>query len=143
MSWWQRNWKWVVPVGCATLVVLAAAAVAAVLWLVSIGMRSSGAYAEALERARVDCEVQEALGAPVEPGWFVSGSVHVTGPSGEADLAIPLRGPQGSGKLYSTATKAAGRWSFEILEVETPGREDRIDLLAGERRRCDAMAGSR
>jgi hypothetical protein len=137
MSWWQRNWKWVVPVGCATLVVLAAAAAAGLLWLVSLGVRSSGAYEEALEQARADCEVQAALGAPVEPGWLVSGSVNVTGPSGQADLAIPLKGPQSSGKLYLAATKTAGRWTFEVLEVEAPGRDDRIDLLAGDRRRCN------
>jgi hypothetical protein len=141
MSWWQRNWKWFLPVGCATLAALAVAAAAGLLWLVSLGIRSSGAYEEALARARADCELQAALGAPVEPGWLVSGSVDVTGPSGQADLAIPLAGARGSGTLYLTATKTAGRWAFELLEVEVEGRDARIDLRGEDRRPCEEPNG--
>ncbi len=136
-SWWERNWKWFVPVGCATLLLLVAAAVAALFALILGAVRSSDAYAQGLARARGDCEVQRALGAPVAPGWWVGGSVNVTGPSGNADLSIPLRGSTGSGTLYLTATKAAGRWSFAVLEVEVAGRAERIDLRADGRARCD------
>jgi hypothetical protein len=136
-SWWERNWKWFVPVGCVALLLLAAAGVAALFALIMGAVRSSDAYALGFARARADCGVQQALGAPVRPGWWVGGSVHVTGPSGDADLSIPLRGETQSGTLYLTATKAAGRWTFELLEVEVEGGTERIDLLAGERPTCD------
>ena len=131
-SWWGRNWKWVVPLGCLSLVLLALGLVAAVFWLI----KSSGAYSEAIERARADCEVQTALGAPVLPGWSVSGSVNVSGPSGHAEFATPLRGTHRSGTLYVTATKTAGEWHFELLQVAPAGRTARIDLLPAGRKRC-------
>ncbi len=135
-SWWQRNWKWFVPVGCVTLLVLAVASVAAIFTMVVGAMRSSDAYAQSFARARGDCEVQEALGAPIRAGWWVGGSVEVTGPSGHADLSVPLRGTTGTGTLFVTATKEAGRWTFELLEVEVAGRAERIDLVADDRPTC-------
>ena len=69
------------------------------------------------------------LGEPVKAGWLVSGNVNVNGPSGEANLSVPLSGPHGKGTLYLTAHKRAGRWEYEVLEVEVEGRQDRIDLL--------------
>jgi hypothetical protein len=126
-GWWSRNWKWAVPCGCLALVALAAAGAAGFVWLLRTAMTSSDAYRLAVERAVEHPAVVEALGEPVEPGWFVGGSVHVTGPTGDADLSIPMEGPKGEGTLFVVARKSAGEWSFERLELETDG--GRIDLL--------------
>lgn len=99
-------------------------------------MKSSGAYKEALALARADCEVQETLGAPISPGWMVSGSVNVSGPSGRAELSTSLRGTREAGRLYVTATKTAGRWQMDVLEFAVPPLRTRINLLAKGRRRC-------
>ena len=136
-NWWQRNWKWFVPAGCLTLVILVALFAGGILGLVFGAMKQSDAYARALERARLDCEVQEALGRPVEAGFFTGGSIQVNGPSGSADLSIPLEGPGTEGTLFVVATKEAGQWTFERMEVEVAGREARIDLLPEERPRCE------
>jgi hypothetical protein len=98
--------------------------------IVAISMRSSDAYRDAMARASTDPAVLRELGAPVESGWFISGSVHVTGPSGTADLAIPLVGSVRKGTLYAVGTKAAGLWTFSTLEVEVEGNPARIPLLA-------------
>ena len=68
------------------------------------------------------------LGTPIETGWFVSGSVSVSGPTGHADVSIPLSGPRASGTLYGVADKSAGLWTFSLLELELEGRPGRIDL---------------
>lgn len=126
-NWWSRNWKWVVPCGCLAIVALAAAGAGGFVWFLKTVMTSSDAYKLAIERAVDHPAVIEALGEPVEPGWFVGGSVQVTGPTGSADLSIPVRGPKAKGTLYAVAEKSAGEWRFERLELETAGR--RIDLL--------------
>ncbi|MBP1641683.1 MAG: hypothetical protein H6Q03_352 [Acidobacteria bacterium] len=136
-SWWERNWKWVVPAGCGTVVVLAAIVAGGMVGLLFGAMKKSDAYARGLERARADCEVQRELGAPVEAGFFTGGSIQVTGPSGHAELSIPLSGAAAKGTLYVHATKEAGRWTFELLEVEVAGRAERIDLLPEDRPVCD------
>src|SRR6185295_12498533 len=133
-SWWSRNWKWAVPVGCLVLLLplLAIAGfVGTILAIVFGSIKSTDVYEEALTRARSSPAVIEALGQPVEDGWWMSGHINTSGPSGSADISIPLHGPKGKGTLYAVATKSAGRWEYQKLEVEVDGKEERIDLLAG------------
>jgi len=128
-NWWDRNWKWFVPVGCLSLLVLLAGLVALVGSIVIGAMRSSDAYGHAVAEARRSPEVAQALGTPLREGLFVSGSVDVKGPSGTASLAIPLSGPKGKGTVYVEATKSAGEWTYSTLVVRVDGTEGRIDLL--------------
>lgn len=132
-SWWSRNWKWAAPVGCLVLLLpslLLTGFVGGILAIVFGSLKSSDAYRQAYQLARTHPAVVEALGQPVEDGLFMGGSISVTGPSGSADISIPLHGPKGKGTLYVVATKSAGRWQYRTLEVAVDGRDDRIDLLA-------------
>ena len=74
----------------------------------------------------------EALGEPVEAGLLVSGSVSIEGSSGEADLAIPISGPKGSGTVFVVGARQTGEWKLSTLEVEINSSGERIDLLEGE-----------
>lgn len=127
----NRNWKWVVPVGCLGLLVLIGGLVAGFVLLIFTAIKSSDVYQEAIQTARTHPAAIAELGTPIETGWFVSGSVSVTGPSGHADVSIPLSGPKASGTLYGVADKSAGRWAFSRLELELEGRPARIDLRRG------------
>ena len=59
----------------------------------------------------------------------MTGSISTSASSGDADFAAALRGAHRRGVLYVTATKRAGRWQYDVLEVAIDGRSDRIDLL--------------
>ena len=126
-----RSWiKWVVG-GCGCLLVLGAlAAVAIVVGVFGIVKRSD-VYEEAVARAQDHPAATAALGEPIEAGWYVTGSVETSGPGGEASLSVPLEGPRGEGTLYVEATKRAGAWSYQQLELAVEDGE-RIDLLAGD-----------
>lgn len=128
-NWFSRNWKWAVPTGCLTVLVLFAGFAAAIVFFVFGVMKSSDVYAQALERARAAPAVVEALGTPIEEGLFMSGSINVSGPSGHADIAIPLSGPHAKGTLYVVADKSAGEWRFRTLQLAVDGGGKRIDLL--------------
>ena len=128
-GWWSRNWKWFVPVGCLTLIVLFAAFVGGIIFVATSAMKSSDAYKLAMAKAQSNPLVQQKLGTPIEAGMFVSGSVNVEGTSGKADITIPISGPKGKGSIYVDATKFAGEWKFNRLEVEIDGETDHIDLL--------------
>lgn len=132
-SWWSRNWKWAAPVGCLILLLpplLLTGLVGGILAIVFGTIKSSDVYQQAYTLARSHPAVIEALGEPVEDGLLMGGQINVTGPSGSADISIPLHGPKGKATLYAVASKSAGRWEYHTLEVEVEGREDRIDLLA-------------
>src|SRR4051812_28877526 len=129
-SWWSRHWKWVVPVGCLTPLLVCGGGVTLLVVLVFGTLKSSDAYREAVDRAKASAAVQELLGTPIQEGFWVGGSINVSGASGNADLSIPLSGPKGSATLHAVATKSAGRWEFSTLEVAATGSDARIDLLS-------------
>ena len=128
-NWWQRNWKWFVPVGCGSVIVLVALFIFAIVFFVFTVIRSTDVFRDAIARAEASPEVRAELGEPIKEGWWVRGNVNTTGPSGTADISIPLKGSRKDGTLYAVAHKSAGRWSYDTLEVEVEGRAQRINLL--------------
>lgn len=131
-NWWQRNWKWFVPTGCFTLLLIAASCVALIVTLVFGAMKSSDAYKLAVQRAKADARVQTTLGLPIKEGYFTTGSVSANNGAGNADLSIPLRGAAKNATLYATGVKRSGRWQFTRLVVEVEKTGERIPLVAEE-----------
>ena len=127
-GWWSRNWKWCVPGGCLTLLGLIAAFAACILLFVFGLLKSTDVYQTAIARAKSNPAVAQALGTPIKEGWFLTGNTHVSGPSGTADLSIPISGPKGGGTIYVVAAKSAGEWTYSKLEVEIAATKDRIPL---------------
>jgi len=128
-NWWQRNWKWFVPVGCLGLLAIFTGFVVLIVTIVFGVIKSSDVYKGALVRAKADPAVEMALGTPIEEGLFVMGNINVSGSSGEANLAIPISGPDDKATIYVVAEKSAGRWIFLTLVVEIKTTGERIDLL--------------
>jgi hypothetical protein len=96
-------------------------------------IQHSGFYPQALERAQANPQVANKIGQPLKAGWFASGNINISGSSGDADIAIPISGPNGKGTIYVVAKKSAGLWTFRTLQVEVPGESQRIDLLQPEK----------
>ena len=128
-GWFGRNWKWFVPVGCLSMVLMAVAVVAAGIYFVFGAIKSSDVYQQALAKTRSNPAVVRELGEPIEAGWRISGSINVSNDSGNADVRIPVSGPKKSGAVYATAIKKQGKWDFSTLEVEIEGDTKRINLL--------------
>ena len=127
-GWWSRNWKWFVPVGCLTLILLFCLFIALIFTVVMGSMKSSDAYKQAVAKAKANPEVVAKLGAPIEEGWFVSGNINVQNNSGNADLQIPISGPRGKAVIHAVAGKTAGKWEYSRLTVAIEGQPE-LDLL--------------
>jgi hypothetical protein len=128
-TWLARNWKWVLPAGILLALLLFSSFVGGILFIVESSFQHSEFYVQALARARADPRVVQKIGQPLEAGWLASGSVNTSGSSGEAEISIPMSGPNGKGTLYVVAKKSEGRWEFQTLQVEVTGQQERIDLL--------------
>lgn len=126
-GWWGRNWKWFVPTGCFTLIAFGVIFVVCIVFFVFSVLKSSDVYQTALTRAKNDPRVVAALGSPIKDGMVPSGKTNVNGPSGDADIAIPISGPKGKATLYAVGTKSDGKWAFSKLAVQVDGGET-IDL---------------
>jgi len=132
--------KWIACgcLGCAGVIVVAFVAFFGLIGGAAFtGMKSNDAYKQAVARASSNPQVIEAIGDPVEAGFFVSGSVNVSGPSGSADLSIPVSGPRGKATVYLVAEKTAGLWEFSTLQVAISDTGQRIDLLNQQLERVD------
>ena len=117
-NWWGRNWKWFVPAGCLTAILLAIGFVVIILTIVFGAMKRSGPYQDGLATAKNHPEVQEALGTPIDAGLFMGGSIHVNGASGNADITFPISGPRGKARVYIVGRKRAGNWQYSHRSVE-------------------------
>lgn len=91
-------------------------------------LKSSDAYSGALARAKAAPAVIDALGTPIQEGFFVTGNISVSGASGKAELAIPIAGPKAKATIYVVAAKEAGGWHFHRLVVQIEPGGERIEL---------------
>lgn len=132
-TWWQRNTKWIVLGAILAGLLFLAALVLGIFFVVVAATRSSEVYQTSVARAQADSEVIARLGEPVEPGLLVSGNIQVENRDGEADIRIPLSGPQGEATLTVVAHKRAGTWRYDVMQVESAGAAP-IDLARPEER---------
>lgn len=136
-GWWDRNWKWFVPTGCLTLILIAGLLLFGLIGLgikgVSSLMGSSEPVRHAVTLAEANPAAVAALGTPMEPGMMMSGTLQTNNDSGHADLTIPLKGPKGNGRVYIKGDREADRWTYSLIELSIDASGDRIDLLDGDR----------
>lgn len=71
---------------------------------------------------------RDAIGTPIEAGWYAIGQVNWDNSSGNAALRIPVSGPRGEGTLGLEATRSGGEWRFKELVLEIPKTEERYVL---------------
>lgn len=125
-GWLARNWVWLL----IALAVCGAVFLFGIFGLIVRAIRGSDVSKEAVARAQSNPVVVQHLGTPISEGWLVLGSINVSGTSGNADLAVPLSGPNGKATVYVRARKTAGKWNYSFMQAAIEGSDERIDLLA-------------
>ena len=116
-----RNWKWAVPLGCVSLLLVLATVVGGILLFAMSAVKSTDVYQGALKAAQAHPAAVERLGEPIKDGWLVKGNVNFQGGSGSANFEVPLSGPKNSGTLYVRAINEGGAWMFEKLDLAVAG----------------------
>ncbi len=93
-------------------------------------LKTSAVYQQVLVTIRSDAEVVQALGEPIESGWWVVGAVGVAGRFGQSNLEFPVAGPKNSGRVSVVAVRVDQVWEFRTLEVTVADQGQRINLVA-------------
>ena len=122
----QRGWAIAGAIVVAALALLTAFAFS-MFFMVSGMLKDTDAYKTGAQTLQANAQAMQILGPPITTG-FPSGSVQTSGPSGEAQLAIPVEGQKARGTLYIEATKSKGVWKPDRMELQIEGGE-RIDLI--------------
>jgi hypothetical protein len=120
-------WK-ALAIGCSVILVLGLAAMIALFVFVFSVIKRSDVYREAYNRATSDPRVIERLGAPIEKGWWVIGSVHLNNNEGTANIDFPISGPKGKARVHAAASYDGNAWSYSSLTVR-PDVGGEIDVL--------------
>lgn len=128
----KTNWWLIGCGGCLTLLVLMVLGIGAIFFGVTKIIKSTEPYQTAVSTAANSPEVQEELGTPITPGFFIQGSVNSNSSNGttteRADLTIPLTGPKASGHVHYAATKTDGKWNVRDFTVTVDGSGKQIHL---------------
>lgn len=127
-SWWQRNWKWFVPTGCVSILLIFVLFIVSIFFGVTSMMTNSDAYKGAMNEAQKNKLVIEKLGSPIEDDGMTSGSINTSNDSGNCDLQIPIKGPKGKATLFIVAEKK-GTWKYSEMTVLIKNTNEEIDLL--------------
>lgn len=127
-SWWQRNWKWFVPTGCVSILLIFVLFIVSIFFGVTSMMTNSDAYKGAMTEAQKNKLVIEKLGSPIEDDGMTSGSINTSNDTGNCDLQIPIKGPKGKATLFIVAEKK-GTWKYSEMTVLIKNTNEEIDLL--------------
>lgn len=127
-GWWQRHWKWAVPLLSLVCLSIFAALIYGFVMIVGAAMRDNDAYRIAMAQAAADPQLAEAIGTPIEHDGFMTGSIS-SGTASRAELQIPVSGPRGEATVFVEAESRQGVWAFEVLSVTVDGADSTIDLL--------------
>ena len=90
------------------------------------------AYELSLKAINENEQVLQVLGSPIEPSWYVLGSVSTSGSGGKANLEYTIEGGLSKAKVYAYATKKAGLWNIDQLTVVPESESNRINIIKGE-----------
>jgi len=125
----SKDGRWFVPLLVVSVLMAFALFVGSIVFGVFYLMKSSDVYKMALVEAQTNEKSREALGPPINAGWYVTGNINMSGSSGHATLSIPVDGSKQGGTLYLEANKSAGQWKFDRLILQTKDDKIRISLL--------------
>lgn len=104
------------------------------LFIVSISSMLKGeAYELSLSEIQSNIEITELIGSPIEPGFFVTGSVKISGPSGEASLQYSISGPKGTAEVLVHAYKKMGKWVIQEIIVYSEEQSKTIQVVTPTR----------
>lgn len=122
-----------IAIGCAIFVIAGASFVAAIVLVVFGALRASDPYKDSLRRAQADPRVIAALGSPIEPGFWMTGSIQVENDEGTVNMEYTIKGPKKGARLRVAGTKERGRWYYQQMVVAPKDAAD-IDLLISSER---------
>lgn len=129
-TWWQRNWKWVVPTGgCLTLIIIFVGFIGTIIFGVTKAISGTEPYQNSLSKAQQNEQVIELLGEPIETTSIMQGSISYSNGDGSADIRIPIKGPKGEATIYVVGEKRYDEWTYSEMEVRIDQNNEVINLL--------------
>ena len=121
-SWWNKNWKWIIPVFGIFLF--------SIFTISTTGIGENTfdvikAYADpdlvetALNKAQENEEVKELLGTleQVDKMAKLEGSVKYSNNDTSVDISVRVKGSKGNGRMRILAERSGGTWEYKKIVI--------------------------
>lgn len=120
--------------GCLFFLAAIAACAGCIGLSSQVVFRAFGPLDVALEMARSNPQVVEALGAPLNPGFFIFGGISSDGSGSHAQFEVPIYGSRHSGYLRAVgAWRRSSGWDVSVwVDYDRAGEEVSIYMEIGE-----------
>ena len=115
----SKKWWFLGCGGCLGVIVLGLLVIGFFVTSIIGVIKKTDAYAGALQRAQNSAELQAAIGTPMEPSYWVLGSIKTENGAESTEFAIPVTGPKGAAAVTVKASRPAGAtaWEYSVLEA--------------------------
>lgn len=125
----MKKYSWLkgAAVGIGVLLVLTMICMVISLIGSVAAIRQTEPYQHSIDLAINSTKVHQALGEPVKVMRFPQGAVNPAN-RGDAELYIPISGPNGSATIRVNGTNINGSWKYYAIRVDTD-RGEHINLL--------------
>jgi len=131
-NWYQRNWYWVMPVGFLMPVILVVGCGLMLITMSVVSKRFSDVHTMAIQEVQAHPDVITRLGEPVKSGWNINGNITRRDDVGDADLEIPVTGPNGEAVIHVKARQYDDEWMLQEVTVIVAGDEEPIIVREAE-----------
>jgi len=101
-------------------------------FMLIFSMLKGEAYNQSLFALRENPEVIELIGSPIEPGYFISGSISTSGPNGQASIQYNISGSKSSAVVYVYASRHLGAWNLDTVVVNSEESHKKINVISKE-----------
>ena len=132
-SWWQRNWKWILPIGI-------------ILFLVSIVLTLSidgnptdilqaynedVLYKNAIDKANSNERVIEVIGKidDLDQLAILEGSSKYSNNNNSIEITFRVTGDKGKGKMDISADKNGSEWEYKKISIRIKEPNEEIKII--------------
>jgi hypothetical protein len=133
-SWWNKNWKWIIPVFGIFLISIIT------ISTTDIGKNTFDivkAYADpnlvetALDKAQDNDEVKELLGTleQVDKMAKLEGSVKYSNNDTSVDISVRVKGSKGKGRMRIIAERNGETWEYKKIVIGIKKLKKTIEII--------------
>ena len=133
-SWWNKNWKWLVPISGLVLVLI--------IFIFSIGISGvatdfAQAYSEtelyenAIEKVNSEPKVNEILGEiePIDKLAILEGEVKYSNANNTVNSTVRIIGTKGKARMDITADRINNEWNYSKINVRIKKPADKKQTI--------------
>jgi len=132
-NWWQRNWRWLIPVAviASGLLLLLSSVVGSAATDISKAYAQKDIFNDAFDLVKNHTEASSILGElePMDNLAILEGAVNYSNNNQNFNASFRIVGSKARGKIDITADKINDVWVYKLIKVRVKQPEDKRQTI--------------